>query len=514
MQVNDNYLDELFAGRLGNMEVPPPENGWFRIANELNRRSSLRRKIWAAAASVALIMSVTAASLVYVFTNIDENDATVAVIDENDGIVAVIDENDSHDELVSAPSVNEDIAEQTRNDAEQTRNDVKQTRNDAKQTRNDAKQDRNDAEQQPSTAENVIYIYNGIVENQNDTPIVVDSFDDTPTKTEIHDVTAEILETPSEEIAQKNIEILEMKTEEPVVDDSPVVIVATPLPIYNEINILDISNSNSKAKLRNRWEIMGQFAKMKSYRTISKVPSGLLKSDFDLAESSLSTYSGGISLSYKLNRRLSIQTGAFYLQMGQSISNVIPVANLYASISSNNSYKKFVRTSTGSISVASTMKSADNSTYSSYFNAESPTETKANNNSVSESNTSYNSANYNYTLIERVDYLEIPVALRFNIIDRRFNLYVLGGINANVLLETNVFIDNGSELVKNGIILLARPMNYSSTVGLGLGYQIIKNLTIGVEPSFKYFLHPYTTGSQIVSNPYSYGIYTGIMYRF
>jgi hypothetical protein len=149
--------------------------------------------------------------------------------------------------------------------------------------------------------------------------------------------------------------------------------------------------------------------------------------------------------------------------------------------------------------VASSLKSTSDTKYSTYFSSESLP-------------LIHNTAQYQ--LIERIDYLEIPLMLRYKIVDRKLSFHVLSGMSANVLLGTNVFIDNGSELVKNGTILMARPVNYSGTFGLGVGYQIIKNLSFGIEPTFKYFLKPYTTNNQITANPYAFGVYSGIVYRF
>jgi hypothetical protein len=305
-----------------------------------------------------------------------------------------------------------------------------------------------------------------------------------------------------DEIARLEPETSVKKNEEPVTV-AVVAPVAPVLPVYDDIVFVD--NTSAKSQLRNRWEIMGQFAPLySSYRSIASVPTGVQKSDFNDAESPLRAYSGGIAVSYKLFDRLSVQTGVYYAQTGQSINNVTPVTSMYIPVSSNNSYpKNFVRTSSGSVTVASNLKSDTNSSYDTYFNAESTTAPIAN---VSHP--------VKYRLIERVDYFEIPLLLRYRIIDRKLNFYVLGGMSANVLIDTNVFVDNGSEIVKGGNILMARPMNYSGTFGLGLGFQMMKNLSLGLEPSFKYFLHPYTTSSQIDSNPYAFGMFTGMSYRF
>ena len=158
--------------------------------------------------------------------------------------------------------------------------------------------------------------------------------------------------------------------------------------------------------------------------------------------------------------------------------------------------------------MASNVKSDVNTTYSTYFNTESQPVATSNVSSAITSNPT------KYRLIERIDYIEIPVILRYSVIDRKLNFYVLSGMSANMLVDNNVFVDNGSDLVKSGTILMARPVNYSSTFGLGLGYQITGKLLIGFEPSFKYYFQSYTTSAQISSNPYAFGLFTSVFYRF
>jgi hypothetical protein len=306
----------------------------------------------------------------------------------------------------------------------------------------------------------------------------------------------------SDKIAQLKLKFPEHKT------DETVTVASTTIPRYDETIFPDFTDIITKSRPTRRWEISGQFAPVHSYRAITSVPSGIRKSDFDDAESPLLAYSGGINLSYRVYNRWSVQTGVFYSQMGQTINSVIPVTNMYAAISSSgNPYtKNFVNTSSGSVTVASNLKSDANSTYSNYFNPESQT--------ASANSPANISSPAKYQLLERLDYLEIPLILRYRVLDRKLNLYISGGMSTNILINNNVFVDNGSDIVKGGAILMARPVNYSSIMGLGLGYQINRNLSIGFEPYFKYFLQSYTTSSQISSNPYALGVFTGVIYRF
>ena len=462
-------MDELFARKLGNMEVLPPEDGWIRIENELNRRNRMTRRYWLAAASFALVLSATA-TMVYIQTSVTSTqDTTVSVLD-----------NTPQRPLLEQPVViNED-------------NEAQKTENRSMAQRNEAQRNENDISMQQS--ENNLPEPEGEIANISVYP---DTWDEL---LQMQPVKVDWRKIMSGKIAQLKMENTDKKTNETVA------VATTGIPVYDEMSYADFTGFSTKSQPRRRWEFTGQFAPVHSYRTISSVPGGIRKSDFDDAEKPLLAYSGGVNLSYRAFSRWSVQTGVFYSQMGQTINSVIPVSNMYGAISSSgNPYtKNFINTSSGSASVVSNLKSDANTTYSSYFNAESSSA-----NSVAKI-----TSPTKYKLIERLDYIEIPLTLQYRIFDRKLNLYVSGGMSANILINNNVFVDNGSEIVKGGIILMARPVNYSSIMGLGLGYQINRNLSVGFEPYFKYFLQPYTTSTQINSNPYALGVFTGVVYRF
>ena len=462
MQVSDDYIDELFARKLRDAEVTPPEDGWIRIERELNRRSSMTRKFWLAAASVALLLSVTAAVL-YMQTN---SVTTIAEID-----------NTSQQTENQTSNLNQDIAiaQQPEENiiSQRERSSVGTTAISSSSVPIDSdaiSEEESALLQEIAIMQDKIIVADVSEDAIPHSSVYIDSWDELLRARPIHTIRHELL---SGRIAGLKPETSEKKAEKPVA------VVASRLPVFDDVGFMDISDISAKSRVRNRWEIMGQFAPMyQSYRIISSVPRGMRKSDFDDAESSLMAYSGGISLVFNVFNRLSVQTGVLYSQTGQSINNVIPVTNMYAAVSSNNPYSKnLLKTSSGSVTMASSLKSDANSTYASYFNPESQTANLAATANISN--------HVKYNLIERLDYLEIPLMLRYKIIDRKMNFYVLGGMSANVLIDTNVFVDNGNELVKGGTILMARPVNYSSTFGLGVGYQMMKNLVIGLEPSFK-----------------------------
>jgi len=502
MQVNDEYLDELFARNLGNMEAAPPEDGWLRIENELNRRRSVVRKFWLAAASFALVLSVTA-TMVYIQTNHTEVDKVTAMLFNEDQPGQQNETGNTEQEDLSG--FENLIGLETQNPNGAALDEVKERRSPRRsQTQNTEQKDLSGLEnligletQNPTGAAlNEVKPETRNPKRETQITEYIDSWDDIlraqPVKTNNRlELSLNKSIHPEQKISGKN----ETAT-------------LPGMSVYNDITYADVTDISTNSRLRNRWEITGQFAPMQSYRVITGVPDGLRKSDFDDAEKPLPTYSGGITVAYKLFERLSVQTGVFYLQMGQSINDVKTVFNMYAALSSNNSYSKnVVKTSSGSVTVGSNLKSDSNTTYSSYFNDESQ--------SLATTAPLANAANpAKYRLIERIDYIEIPLMLRYRVINRKLSFDVLGGMSTNVLIDNNVFVDYGSELVKSGKILMARPVNYSSTFGLGFGYQITGKLLIGLEPSFKYYLQSYTTSGQVSSNPYAFGLFTGMVYRF
>ena len=485
MQVNDDFFDELFARKLGNMEVSPPADGWFRIQSELDKHGGMKIKYWLTAASFALIVSVMASIIYFQSRELSGGEHVtqqhLAVIEEQQYQIEALQQ--TLDELQSYMAVlsqnNTSVSSQITAELPQITVELAQSAVESPQIAAELPQDVILA---PLMNVALSQIIDELIQANNDLVLV---FEEQSTIAEELPFTAAAVVVENTHSIADNIN--------PRIQ-SP-----------NLQSLVLIYDDDVLRAPQQRWEVSGQIAPMQSYRNVSSVPAGLRKSDFDDAESPLLAYSGGVSVSYKVFNRLSVQTGAFYTQMGQSINSVSPVTNMYAAVSSNNSYSKnFVRTSSGSAAVVSNLKSDVNSTYSTFFNAGYQ--------ETSSRQTSSNSGKYQ--LIERVDYLEIPLALRYKLVDSKFSFIIISGMSANILLDTNIFVDNGEELLKSGTILMARPINYSTTFGLGMGYQIMPNMTVGIEPVFKYFLHPYTTSSQVGSNPYAFGVFTGAVYSF
>ncbi|MDR3094184.1 MAG: PorT family protein [Bacteroidales bacterium] len=468
MQKNNERIDELFSRKIGDMEITPPENGWQRIQQELDKQKKSAFKFWLAAASIALLMG-SVATMMYLNSNYINPVGTMSLV-ENDFSQqneenSLLSNNTPPTTLQTPTAVSENQTLQTATANEATHILPTPTSQNQKSAETESK-----------------------------API----YFDTPTDSEQRKaLNTQRLALLVNRFATKPATM-------PLEKNRPVIMAST-LPVYNsEWNPFE---EKEKTKVpTNKWEVSGQFAPTYSYRNITSVPSNMKRTDFDDAENAILAYSGGVNVAYSVASRFSVQVGVFYTQMGQSVHGVTSGYNMYAAVSSNNTYSKnTLRTSSGTASVTSSMKADVNENYANYFN-ESAVQGSLNN--LTTAKTAQN------TLIERLDYIEIPMLMRYKLIDKRLDFVLLGGGSTNILISNNIFIDNGKETLKDGSIADARHFNYNTTIGFGVNYQLTSSLLIGIEPVFKYFLQSYTKDNTVGSHPYSLGIFTGVYYSF
>ena len=111
-------------------------------------------------------------------------------------------------------------------------------------------------------------------------------------------------------------------------------------------------------------------------------------------------------------------------------------------------------------------------------------------------------------------YIEVPVVLRYKLIDRLIDFNIVGGVGANFLIGNDVILshENNKEII--GETKGVNTINYTSSLGFGIEYPLMKRLNFRLEPSIKYYLNALNSNSEVEAHPYSIGIYTGINYTF
>ncbi len=228
------------------------------------------------------------------------------------------------------------------------------------------------------------------------------------------------------------------------------------------------------------------------------------------------TYSGssgntnvstGISIELKTKSKWSFESGVYYSQNGQSSENSTggifsaKNENVYATADSREYFNTPVEVSNGQLSMNSIAgiiafnKTPENSVITTDIN-----------NMSGFTNTLSTQGEFSQTF----DFIEIPLFLRYNIVDSKIGLELIGGVSANFVVGNNVYM-NEQKVGKTSNI---SKLNYSGTVGIGVQYALNKRFSLSVEPRFNYYLNSINKDVEVTYKPYRIGVYTGINYEF
>jgi len=115
---------------------------------------------------------------------------------------------------------------------------------------------------------------------------------------------------------------------------------------------------------------------------------------------------------------------------------------------------------------------------------------------------------------QHLDYLELPFNLRYTLLDKNFKIQLLGGVSTNLLVNNYVTVETASGTSEIGYLTNLRSVNYSGNAGVGFVYHFMKQLSLNVEPRFRYYLNSVNDATLPSTRPYTFGIYTGLNYFF
>ena len=272
---------------------------------------------------------------------------------------------------------------------------------------------------------------------------------------------------------------------------------------YLAENLLDEDFSS-----RGKWGVGTNATPLYSYRTLGTADQlAATNSYYDQVESGTMAYAGGVHVNFVQGKRLSFQSGIYYSKMGINVDHNYYTTNLASAQDASDlrlKYSQFQNT-TGVITTGGD-KEADYSFVSNESWDRSPESTPF---QISELNATI----YEGEIIQNFEYLEIPMLVRYRLIDRKVGFNVLGGVSTNFLVGSNAFYSENNTKEKIGKTTDLKPINYSSIVGLGLDYAITEKLFINLEPTFRYYINS-VNNTGLKSHPYSMGIFTGLSYYF
>jgi hypothetical protein len=260
---------------------------------------------------------------------------------------------------------------------------------------------------------------------------------------------------------------------------------------------------NIPVKPVNRWSI----AAMASPTYYSGINSGsdALSNQIISSDEPLFSYSGGLSFSYKISKRFSIQSGLYYSSLGQKLDGINSYSGFQQYSSSKGGHNFEVLTSTGTVYTSNPdvfLLSSGSDRVVTAYTKDVFDPNKASLQPLS------NSLNQNFS------YLEFPVILRYKLVDKTVGINLIGGLSYNLLVHNSVSATLDGNIYPVGDTKGLNPLSLSSSLGMGMEYNVSSKLSLNLEPTFRYFLNPFsvTTGTYI--HPYSFGIFSGVSYKF
>ena len=112
------------------------------------------------------------------------------------------------------------------------------------------------------------------------------------------------------------------------------------------------------------------------------------------------------------------------------------------------------------------------------------------------------------------EYLEIPLYVRYRLVDLPVSVQLVGGISSNILVGNNAYLQDDAGRRRVGETKDMAVLNYSGTLGLGFSWKLSDALQLQVEPRLKYFFSSLNKNSAVNFQPYSLGVFTGLSYEF
>ena len=265
--------------------------------------------------------------------------------------------------------------------------------------------------------------------------------------------------------------------------------------------------AENKSTAKTRWMVGAQISP--EYNVSKSSHAQQYASNMLSASSGSADLGGGISVEVKKGKRWSIQSGIYYSGIDQSTGNKASSGGKY-SMDANFGSNYFntavnVDASSNRMTMNSVAGVIELNKVPSGMVLGTSLEDKTLAPSVIVSQTNF---------IQNFDYIEIPLYLRYTIIDSRFDVVMLGGFSSNLLVGNQIFVESTSGKSLVGKTKDMEALNYSGTLGLGFKYGLSKRISLNIEPRIKYFLNSLNSNSSVSYKPYTIGIFTGLSYEF
>ena len=114
---------------------------------------------------------------------------------------------------------------------------------------------------------------------------------------------------------------------------------------------------------------------------------------------------------------------------------------------------------------------------------------------------------------QKMGYYEIPLEVSYVILDKKFGINLIGGFSTLFLSQNKIALISNETKVNLGEANNLNPIHFSTNVGLGFKYKVLKSFQITMEPMLKYQLNTFSNNSGGFT-PLFVGLYSGVSYSF
>jgi hypothetical protein len=498
----ENRIDKYFREGLENLNVIPPADAWENIARNLPAKKKNRKMfIWiATAASIALFAAVSG-WLFLQNPNTSQGNNNLVVVEHH--TKSILNQPEYSVEKGSQITIETNNTNTKERNLDKTQFNIKSENKEiigeSRVASRTVKITNNENADQITNNENAEKpLKEGFSQKNNETVSVGKAVNGTSIISTQPQVNEQMAFLDGKELPLLALPVAERSIGTPKKE----IVKKDTTPVYDDIFVAD--DDDAEKPKTDRWDIGSQVAPLYSYRNITDVSntSGASKSSMDQLEKAMITYSSGVVVGYNASSRLSINTGIYYMKMGQELDNYSSSGSSVKSYRGLNSSGSGAVNSTGKIVTSNEVQYYDMQ----LVNAQSEyTVGKA----------AYEPLSQESQKAEQTfEFVEVPFLAKYKVLDRKFGIHLLGGVSAHVLVNNKTTITNSDNSKTAGKTENVETFNYSSSVGFGMVYKVRNNMTFSVEPTFKYYLNSFNTSSDIKLHPYAFGLYSGIFFKF
>lgn len=467
----ENNIDRLFQESFKDFEVEAPKNAWGNIENRLSNKSKtpvfpLWQKIGAAAAVIAVLIIAGSQWLI-----------GIQVSNTNNSIVDTPKENKQPSSEIFVIPSDDEAGPQNNQD-----NAVAETISDEK----------------PSTSVNISQP-SRLSPLQNRSTLRTNG--QMPNTSSAQALNRQTSANKNNRISSSNSNIVELR---PFITSKPLVMTK------NHLNpsdlVLDRTTTISAPKTQSLVKVAQQLYEDKNTKnTSTEKKSWFIKPqisptfygnlgegsaiDDNLAQNASQgqvNMAYGVNVAYQINDKIKVRSGVNRVNLNYSTSDIFLIAG--AGYSSFNN----ADLNTGFQSSLLTSQQLDN-LIPEGITARIPSETSE--------------------LQQQLGYIEIPMELEYKLLDKAININVIGGASTLLLNNNSLEVQTGNISTPIGEANNLNDISFSTNFALGFDYDISERLMLNLEPTFKYQINTFQSGTTDFQ-PYFFGVYSGVIFKF